>query len=292
MKATYIKTSLNSIVNVSKIVTVHYYEFDKSFVFEGERHDFWELVYIDKGVVEVCQDTEKITLHQGEIAFHRPNEFHSIRALGSDPNFFVLSFVCHSSAMAHFVRYHATLEQSLRVFISSIIKEAQSTYHLPKNDPHLERLERRTDAPVGGEQLIKLYLEQLLILLIRNITNCHEGGVFPSKDSLENHLAVAVKHLIEDRVYERIRIPDICTGLGYSRSYLSKLFHDCTGETIGGYATSFKISRAKALIRAGKYNFSEISDMLAFDNPQYFCRVFKRSTGMTPTEFRQSLKFS
>ncbi|MBO7762224.1 MAG: AraC family transcriptional regulator [Clostridia bacterium] len=290
MKVTYIKTNLDSILSISKIVTVHYYEFDKSFVFEGERHDFWELVYIDKGMVEVCQDTERITLHQGEIAFHRPNEFHSIRALGSDPNFFVISFVCHSPAMAHFVRYHATLEQSLRVFITSIIKEAQSTYRLPKNDPHLDRLSKRPDAPVGGEQLIKLYLEQLLILLIRKITNYRETGIFPNKDSMENHLVIAVKEMIEERVGERIRIPDICTRLGYSRSYLSKLFHDFTGETIGGYATSFKISRAKALIRTGNYNFSEISDMLAFDTPQYFCRVFKRSTGMTPTEFRQSLK--
>jgi YesN/AraC family two-component response regulator len=194
--------------------------------------------------------------------------------------------------MAHFVRYHATLDQSLRVFISSIIKEAKGTYRLPMNDPLLERLDKRPDAPVGGEQLIKLYLEQLLIFLIREITNCHETGIFPTKESMEHHLVVAVKRLIEEKVYEEIRIPDICAKLGYSRSYLSKLFHEHSGETIGGYAVSVKISRAKALIRAGSYNFSEISDMLAFDNPQYFSRVFKRTTGMTPTEFRQSLRLN
>ena len=48
MKATYIKTTLPSIINVSKIVTIHYYEFDKNFKYGPESHDFWELVYVDK----------------------------------------------------------------------------------------------------------------------------------------------------------------------------------------------------------------------------------------------------
>ncbi|MBE6637013.1 MAG: cupin domain-containing protein [Ruminococcaceae bacterium] len=80
MKTPYVKTQLSSIVNITKIVTIHYYEFDKNFVFNGEKHDFWELVYVDKGRVEVQYDEEKITLSQGEIIFHQPNEFHSIIA--------------------------------------------------------------------------------------------------------------------------------------------------------------------------------------------------------------------
>ena len=67
MKAPYVKTQLSNLINVSKIVTIHYYEFDKSFVFNGEKHDFWELVYVDKGQVEICRDNEKIALSQGEI---------------------------------------------------------------------------------------------------------------------------------------------------------------------------------------------------------------------------------
>lgn len=40
MKATYVKTQLQSVVNISKIVTIHYYEFDKNFVFEGGKARF------------------------------------------------------------------------------------------------------------------------------------------------------------------------------------------------------------------------------------------------------------
>ena len=55
------------------------------------------------------------------------------------------------------------------------------------------------------------------------------------------------------------------------------------------YFIKKKIEYAKRLIRENKYNFTEISDRLSFDNPQYFSRVFKRVTGITPTAFRNTL---
>lgn len=290
MKATYVKTNLKSVVTVSKIVTIHYYEFDRNFIFEGEEHDFWELVYIDKGSVEIQRDKDRLSLRQGEIVFHRPNEFHSIRSLDSSPNVFVLSFVCNSPIMKYLEHYHTVLNQSLKVFISSIVKEAKKTYILPLNDPSLARLRKQEAPPLGGEQLIKLYLEQMLIFLIRSITNEGDASIFPSKESMESHLVIAVKKLLDENTGAPLRVSDICETLGYSKSYLSKIFHEQSGSTISSYATHTRIARAKELIRNGNYNFAEISDILGFDNPQYFSRVFKRTVGMSPTEFRKSLQ--
>ena len=289
MKATYIKSRLQSVVNVSRITSIHYFEFDKNFVFDGESHDFWEMVYVDKGQVRVRCDDNEITLGQGEIIFHRPNEFHAIRALDSAPNFFVISFTCTSPAMHFFEGYHTHLDNTLKPFISSIIHESDNTYVIPKNDPALHPLVIREGAPIGGEQLIKTYLEQLLIFLIRKMTRKGQADVFPAKEEMENHLVIAIKDFVNKRVEERFRVSDVCAALGYSKSYLCKLFHDQTGHTVANYALRTKIKKAKQLIRDNDMNFTEISDLLAFDNPQYFSRVFKRITGMTPSEFKLSL---
>ena len=291
MKATYVKTQLKNVINISKIVTVHYYEFDKNFVFDGETHDFWEMVYIDKGRVQVKRDEEELVLSQGEIIFHKPNEFHSIKAFHSEPNFFVLSFVCSSPLMSCFEKYHTHLNKTLLGFISSIIQEAEYSYEIPKNDPLLKKLVKKETAPIGGEQLIKTYLEQFLILLVRNIQKTETTSVFPTKESLETQLVSSAKALLKEKAEENFRVNDLCLALGYSKSYLSKLFHEQTGETIALYAVKQKIKRAKQLIREGNENFAQISDRLSFDNPQYFSRVFKRITGMTPTEFKASLHF-
>jgi AraC-like DNA-binding protein len=289
MKETYIKTRLQNVINVSRIVTIHYYEFDRNFAFHGECHDFWEMVYVDKGAVEIKRGDEYITLNQGELLFHQPNEFHSVKALNSAPNFFVVSFVCNSPMMKYFERYHTTLNKSLRAFISAILKESDTVYDIPKNSPDLKRLTHKKDAPLGGEQLIKTYLEQLLILLARQITQKGKADIFPSKESMESHLVIKIKEYIEAHLESTVRIGDICKEFGYSKSYLSKLFQSQCGETMADYTAKQKIQKAKRLIREGNLNFTQISALLSFDNPQYFSRVFKRVAGMSPSEFKRSL---
>ncbi len=291
MKATYVKTHLQSIINVSKIVTIHYYEFDKNFIFEGESHDFWELVYVDKGEIEIRQDENKVLLSQGEIAFHKPNEFHNVKAHDSAPNFFVISFVCQSPAMLYLEKFHTVLDKKLKPFLSSILQEAENTFEIPKNDPLLKKLKKKDSGVIGGEQLIKTYLEQLLIFIVREVTKLNKTDLFPNKESMETHLVTAVKYFIEEKVCEPFRVNELCEKLGYSKSYLSRLFHEQTGDTIASFAVKRKIVKAKNLIREKNLNFAQISDMLSFDNPQYFCRVFKRITGITPTEYKKSIRF-
>ncbi|MBQ6703050.1 MAG: helix-turn-helix transcriptional regulator [Clostridia bacterium] len=289
MKATYVKTKLNSLINISKIVTIHYYEFDRKFVYSGESHDFWEMVYVDKGNVEIQRDEERIILKQGEIVFHKPDEFHAIKAVDSSPNFFVVSFVCDSPSMVYLEKYHTTLDRTLKGFISSVIKESEDTYIIPKNDTELKKLEKKENARIGGEQLIKTYLEQLLIFLIRSITDKGTVGVFPTKESMESHIVVDIKEFITSRLEESVRICDICREFGYSKSYISKIFREQTGETLSSYAIKKRVECARMLIREDDLNFAQISAKLNFDNPQYFSRVFKRVTGMTPSEFKRSL---
>ena len=290
MKLTYIKTQLKTLINVSKIVTIHYYELDESFIFDGETHDFWEMVYVDKGAVIVKRDEEEILLNQGDVIFHKPNEFHAIKAYKSNPNFFVMSFSCTSAPIRCLEKYHTKLDKMLKPYISAIIKEAEATFIIPKNDTSLKKLVLKEDAIIGGEQLIKSYLEQLLILLVRNATAIGKISVFPSKDSMENNLISSIKEYLDGSLEERIQISDVCKKFGYSKSYLSKIFHEQTGMTIANYSNQVKIKEAKQLIRENNLNLSEISDRLAFDNPQYFSRVFKRITGMTPTEFKSTLR--
>src|SRR5690606_17134136 len=52
------RTKLRETFAVTQLVSFHYFEFPKDFAFEGEKHDFWEFVYVDKGELEVFADTE------------------------------------------------------------------------------------------------------------------------------------------------------------------------------------------------------------------------------------------
>lgn len=49
----YYVPPLKTQLHVEGIVSVHYFEYSKSYIFEGEKHDFWELLYVDKGYLTV-----------------------------------------------------------------------------------------------------------------------------------------------------------------------------------------------------------------------------------------------
>lgn len=290
MKSSYVRTKFSNFINVSEVVTIHYCEFDNTFEFVGEKHNFWEIVYVDSGAVEIVRDGEAVILKQGEIIFHHPNEFHTIKSYNSSPNIFIISFVCKSNTMACFNKFKAVLNKSLKPFISSIIEEADKTYLIPKNDTTLKKLEIKPDAPLGGEQLIKTYLEQFLIILTRDISKKNDITIFPLKQSMETHLISEMKDFMKSKVTEKLRTEDICNAFGYSKTYLSQLFKSQCSVSLMKYYNQQKIEYAKKLIRENKYNITQISNMLSFDNPQYFSRVFKRITNLTPSEFINSLE--
>ena len=82
MRPAYVKTKPQTLFSVSRIVTIHYYEFDRRFVFGGESHDFWEVVYVDKGeITAVAEETPHVLKH-GDIIFHKPDEWHTLYANG------------------------------------------------------------------------------------------------------------------------------------------------------------------------------------------------------------------
>lgn len=284
----YIKHQILNEIIINKIISIHYYEFSKTFKYDGESHDFWEMVYVDKGAINIKADKKNYTLSQGEIIFHKPNEFHSIYANEVDAaNVFVFSFDAPPKSMVFFKNRCMQVPPELKKIIAAIVNESEKTFQPMKvND---KSLKVRDNAPYGGQQLIRTYLEQFLILLIRTNQKNNDVRLFPTKESLENHLVGDIIEYLKNNMDKKINMDDVCEEFKYSKTYLSSIFRKDTGYTIIAYWVELKIKEAKRLIRSSSLNFSQISDKLAFDNPHYFARVFKRVTKMTPSEYKNSI---
>ena len=82
---------------------------------------------------------------------------------------------------------------------------------------------------------------------------------------------------------------DVATKLGKSESTVKQLFAGYRKDGIIKYYNGLKIKEARRLIREGKYNMTQIADMLHFDNPQYFSKCFKAYCNMTPREYKASI---
>ena len=286
---TYYKHKIENLVNVNKIITIHYFEFGKNFKSQGETHDFWELVYADKGDIFCTADGKEFLLKQGEIFFHKPDQYHTLSANGiTAPNVFIISFECKNAAMRFFEDKKITLDKSYLKFVYLLIEEGKSTFNLRHTNPDTKKMELLKKPSLGGQQLIKNYLEILLINLLRSEAEKENPEtVFLFKEEFDSRIAKTVIRFLKSKVYEEVSIADICEQLSYNKSYIFKLFKKETGATIMQYFTQLKIEKAKQLLREGNMNVTQISDALAFDTPNYFTKTFKRITSLTPMQYKK-----
>lgn len=289
----YTATSFKLDINLKKIVTVHYFEYSKDYVFVGESHDFWEILYVDKGSVNVSADDRKLTLNAGEMIFHKPNEFHDVLANGKvAPNLIVISFVCNSAAMRHFYNRVIKITDAETDLLAHIISEARQAYDSPFDDPWSKKLTRSKNASFGSEQLIKIYLEQLLINLIRRENKPYLTS--PVVTSLKKHsdteIVQSIKQFLSENIYGNINFHDVCRYVSHGSTNVKMMFKKATGKGVMEYYRDLKIEQAKIMIREEDCNYTQISERLGYSSIHYFSRQFKKATGMTPSEYSASVK--
>ncbi len=281
---------ISNLLNIQKIVTVHYQALEKNYRSPEESHDFWEINYADKEEAFVEVEGEKISLKQGEILFIKPNQPHFVESGDNEPNLFIISFACRSESMKFFHDKKCVVPENYRFLLQTIMSEAEGTFELPEFDPDLTKLQLKSAPNLGGEQIIKNALETLCIYLLRAAQNKDTNQeFFVSKIADSNELQDEIARILRANVYGKFSLKELSAELHYGTTRLCTFFREKTGKSIYQTYLKLKIDEAKRLIRK-KYSFSEIADLLCFDSISTFAFVFKKYVGMTPSEYRASIK--
>lgn len=293
MKDNFTRISFEKLFNVEKLITIFYMELSKNFYYEGEKHDFWEMVYIDKGEMICTADNKRFVLKSGEMTFHKPNEFHNLSGDSNiAPNVSILTFECKSRAMNQFEGKIFKLSAEEKSLLSTLFSEGLSCYQLEdEHNPLLQKLKVIEPSPYGSSQMTKNLLEIFLIKLCRNTDvvtkEMRQSYLIDGVDVPYN--VKEILDYLKEHIYGKVTIKDLAKQLDKSESTIKQLFAHYREGGIIRYYNALKIKEARRLIREGNYNMTQISDMLQFDNPQYFSKCFKAVTNMTPSEYKQSI---
>ncbi|MCC3374703.1 AraC family transcriptional regulator [Cohnella sp. REN36] len=289
--ADFVRTKLEDALPIREIITIFDFEFARGYTFRGERHDFWELVYADKGEITVQAGEETRVLEPGSVIFHKPNEFHSFYASsGTAPNIVVVTFDCQAEAMRRFEDRVCRLRDEERNLLSGVIREGKRAFRYPFEHP----LRRREDAPAGSEQRLRIYLELLLLELLGRLDEPREEGAARLLTTAQaNENAELVRRVIaymERHIGRTLTLEEIGREACVTKTRLKEAFKRQTGYAVMQYFIRLRIDRAKTAIRERNANFSEISEWLGFSSVHVFSRTFKKTTGMTPTEYARSVQ--
>ncbi|MCQ6557448.1 response regulator [Paenibacillus mendelii] len=101
-------------------------------------------------------------------------------------------------------------------------------------------------------------------------------------------MVLEVKRFIEHNYDRTITLDDVAKHVHLNASYLSYLFKEITGMNYIDYVTEFRIEKAKTILSESNWKIYEVGEMVGYENPRYFTLIFKKYTGQTPLEYRNT----
>lgn len=287
---------LHKVISIDNIISLFYSDLNQKFDSIGERHDFWELVYIDRGKIEIETEEKKFILEKNHIYFHKPDEFHRHKTISNNiPSMCVVSFKCNSLLLDALANHIFYLPEYCQDILSQVLKYGSIIFSSIVDNKEQLYLVKNKKYPAFVEQMLINYLEIFLLEVLNlntmTATNISDNNkIIQSHVNSNNGLVLAAKVYLLDNLFTKICIPDMCEALNCSKTLLHVTFKKHTGLSIIQYFNSLKIEKAKELIRTSDLNITEIAEQLRFCNINYFSNSFKKYTGMHPSEYAKSIK--
>lgn len=275
----YITGSDEDLVDSENFISINscgYYKPVKLNFFETTRPDGradFQLLYVAKGTANFRMDNVLHTLPEGSAIIYRPRQPQYYNySLSDNPEIYWLHF-----SGARIARHLDDLGFCGKPWFAV----GQKNEYIPVFEKIIRELQVRR---AHFFELVNLYALELLALMARNMSekNLNSQGV---NEQIQNVIERMNRNSREKQsVNEYARLCNMST------CWFIHCFRAYTGTTPQQYITDIRICKAKELLSSSSFNITEIASIVGYDNPFYFSRIFKKSTGVAPKNYDRGNK--
>lgn len=280
----YVMKNLHDTLRVTGIVNLHFFEFDNDFATVGERHPFYELVFVNSGRLHIESEDYSGELRRGQMILHRQNSVHALSCAADDsPTVIIIGFACDDNALDRFSVAPVELGDRAIKKLGEIVKEGRNVFKPPYNIPVYD-MKKKRQQPFGSEQMLRLLLESFLIRLCREVSLSEQNDDPPETPTMIQEII----QYVCTNFQEKITIDELAFLFKTNRATLCKEFKRATGKTVVEFINEKKFERAAGRILSSQDTFTQIAEEMGFESIHYFTRFFKKMAGQTPKEFRRT----
>ena len=279
-------TEIINLFMVDKLFVFFSVSFDSIFGLfpkDAERHDHYEMYYIDTGELDLQLDDEVVKIKAGQCLILEPYTTHKVLANVGNTALKLSGFKCKGDMLFPLCKKPITLTDDERSLLCEIVEDGSACFEkLPEKSGELG-YKVPSGISQGRLQSLKNKLEIFLIKLIElryTVKNAPERSSIA--DSIYSYLC--------EHVTDKVTLEQIAKELSLSVSYIKKVFSKKYGRGIIDCLLDMKITRAKQLIEETSLNFTQIADYLSFDSENHFLKTFLKRTGKTPTAYSKQVK--
>ncbi len=238
------------------------------------RLDF-QLLYIASGKAHFHFDGREEIVTAGHMVLYRPKEPQKYEYYGEDQT--EVYWVHFTGGNVTNILRSYGLTQDKKVFYCGSGIEYQTIF---RNMIHELQMCR-----ADYESMLEMYLRQIFIMIHRYFLTTTRTENAHVVEEIDKATLYFNEHYNED-----ISIDEYAENNHVSVSWFIRNFKHCTGITPMQYILSKRIYNAEILLQDPTYNITEIAQIVGYNNPLYFSRIFKKAKGLSPSEYRKNIK--
>ncbi|QXD23114.1 AraC family transcriptional regulator [Opitutia bacterium ISCC 51] len=246
----------------------------------SHRHSSYELIVVSKGPYKTRLNGTAISLDSPQCLLVKPGDLHEVDC-ETGQRHFVLQFDLGGGSLKqgdHYRIFTDDLDPAMQVFTAPT-KEIKPLLNAIST-------ESKSDHRFSSE-IQDCLVEHICWILLNHIPKNRLAPAF-RKISDDQRFMSRMERFARRNLSNRTSIEELAEFMELSKSTLSKHCSELFGESPGSYLTRYKVNVARELLDSTRKSIKEISFDLGFKNPYHFSRVFKRITGHSPTQQRET----
>lgn len=261
--------------------------FTEDFMVPYHEHDFIEYCYVAEGNGFHYIEEETFPIHKGLLFVIPVGVAHVFRPATPErsskpPIVYNCLFDTHLA-----VQLSIFQEQPIQEHLSSLGSKASSYFSVFDHDGSIEsimlKLYREMSVKATGSRtMLYALLNQLIVTVYRRKYGETENLACESVDF--NH----VFHYLEQNFNKAITLSEISRFSGWSSRHLQRLFLKHTGQSFGSFLQNLRIQKSCEMLRSSGLKIGVIADLVGYRSIDSFNIAFKKTVGLTPTEYRKS----
>ncbi|OZB94216.1 AraC family transcriptional regulator [Paenibacillus sp. XY044] len=259
-------------------------------------HDYYQIWYVSKGEFVHTISNRQYRIRQGDLFLVPPFTLHRVQAFVTEGEILGCEF------MPSFINERFADPSGERRFF-----DAEYLKHFSLSDctPHSQIVfDGVTDGRIRGllqdmlgeyeertpffEIVLKASLLQLLSIIIRQVNGELVKAGFQKIERYRGTMNKVVEY-IDRNAHEDIKLEHICAISNMSKPTICRLFKEWTGKTFNRYLVDLRISNALVLLQRPSMSITDVCYATGFNELAYFCRIFKKYTGISPNQFRKQV---
>lgn len=266
-------------IHIQNILGYYYRIRTPGYSFKGEKHNFFELTYVDTGSMYTVVDDVTYELGEKSMIIYGPGQVHAQYTKEEQSvSYVTILFNMENTSPGVAASWYDIL-------INKVFPYNKKIYTLIKTLVQ----ESTTGAPYMDTLMHCLLTETIVRLLQGEYATITAPPSSTVRQNYQDELFEKIIAYVESKIYEPLTIAEICQQFSLSRSTLQLLFKNAVNQSPKKYISDMKLEKSCQMLRENKYTISEISLKLGYSSIHYFSNAFNQKYHISPSEYAKRI---